>query len=241
MGVCCNCDKQDILTEIKKGTMAEGSASINYKYKMSEGVLPEQILLKLKENPLKDYSLRLFQEFNKFRTEPENYYEESIQYNYNNVVNDLISIKKNEKEKDMKLKWSTKKEIILNNILNDNNIKDIKSKLNQIKENFESIFDLIILFIQQDYDENIRNSIWKLLDNLKKMDNDKFDEIIFDKIDYCIIYSIKSEDLYISEEGEHIDENDKNANSVISFYFLFNYLDDNENSYNLNNNNVVFW
>ena len=110
MGVCCNCDKQDILTEIKKGTMAEGSASINYKYKMSEGVLPEQILLKLKENPLKEYSLRLFQEFNKFRTEPENYYEESIQYNYNNVVNDLISIKKNEKEKDMKLKWSTKKE-----------------------------------------------------------------------------------------------------------------------------------
>ena len=62
MGVCCNCDKQDILTEIKKGTMAEGSATVNnFKYIISEGVNSEKILLKQKENPLKEYSLLLFQ------------------------------------------------------------------------------------------------------------------------------------------------------------------------------------
>ena len=52
------------------------------------------MLLKQKENPLKDYSLRLFQEFNKFRTEPENYHEESIQYNYNNVFDKIKAIPK---------------------------------------------------------------------------------------------------------------------------------------------------
>ena len=29
MGVCCNCDKQEIMTEIKKGTMAEGTGTFN--------------------------------------------------------------------------------------------------------------------------------------------------------------------------------------------------------------------
>ena len=117
MGVCCNCDKQDIFTEIKKGTMADGTATMhNFKYIITEGVNSEKILLKQKENPLKEYSLQLFQEFNKFRTEPQSYYKESIKYYYDDIVKELIEA---EKEKDLKLKWSTKKEIIINNIFND--------------------------------------------------------------------------------------------------------------------------
>lgn len=236
MGVCCNCDKQDIFTEIKKGTLADGTATMhNFKYIITEGVNSEKILLKQKENPLKEYSLQLFQEFNKFRTEPQSYYKESIKYYYDDVVKELIEA---EKEKDLKLKWSTKKEIIINNIFNDQNLKQIKSKLIAIKQNFESIYDLIILVIQGKYG-NIKESLWTLLDNLKKLDEKKFKEIILNKIDYCVIYSIRNEDLIYLDK----DNNDKKdeTDEILSFYFLFNYLDDTERSYNLIDSNAICW
>ena len=236
MGVCCNCDKQDILTEIKKGTLAEGSATVyNFRYIVSEGVNSEKILMKQKENPLKEYSLQLFQELNKFRTEPQSYYVESIKYNFDDIVKELIEA---EKEKDLKLQWSTKKETTINNIFNDQNIIQIKSKLLSIKENFESIYDLIILFVQGKYG-NVKESLWKVLDNLKKLDEKKFREIILNKIDYCVIYSVKNEDLVFQEK----DNNDKNEDkdTIISFYFLFKYLDDNDTKYNLISNDVIGW
>jgi len=236
MGVCCNCDKQDIFTEIKKGTLADGTATMhNFKYIITEGVNSEKILLKQKENPLKEYSLQLFQEFNKFRTEPQSYYKESIKYYYDDVVKELIEA---EKEKDLKLKWSTKKEIIINNIFNDQNLKQIKSKLIAIKQNFESIYDLIILVVQGKYG-NIKESLWTLLDNLKKLDEKKFKEIILNKIDYCVIYSIRNEDLIYLDK----DNNDKKdeTDEILSFYFLFNYLDDTERSYNLIDSNAICW
>ena len=236
MGVCCNCDKQDILTEIKKGTMAEGSATVNnFKYIISEGVNSEKILLKQKENPLKEYSLLLFQELNKFRTEPQSYYAESIKYNFDDLVKELIEA---EKEKDLKLQWSTKKETIINNIFNDQNIVQIKSKLISIKENFESIYELIILFVQGKYG-NDKESLWSVLNSLKNLDEKKFKDIILNKIDYCVIYSVKSEDLVFSEK----DINDKNEDkdTIVSFYFLFKYLDDNDTRYNLISNDVVGW
>ena len=236
MGVCCNCDKQDILTEIKKGTMAEGSATVNnFKYIISEGVNSEKILLKQKENPLKEYSLLLFQELNKFRTEPQSYYAESIKYNFDDLVKELIEA---EKEKDLKLQWSTKKETIINNIFNDQNIVQIKSKLISIKENFESIYELIILFVQGKY-RNVKESLWSVLNSLKNLDEKKFKDIILNKIDYCVIYSVKSEDLVFSEK----DINDKNEDkdTIVSFYFLFKYLDDNDTRYNLISNDVVGW
>ena len=236
MGVCCNCDKQDIYTEIKKGTIAEGTATMNnLKYIIADGVNSEQILLKLKENPLKEYSLQLFQELNKFRTEPQKYYKESIKYNFDDIVKELIDV---EKEKDLKLKWSTKKEIIINNIFNDQNIKQIISKLVSIKENFESIYDLIILFVEGKYG-NIKKSLWNFLSNLKNLDEKKFKEIILNKIDYCVIYSIKYEDLIFLDKDNTDKKEDKD--SIISFYFLFNYLDDKDNSYNLISNDAIGW
>ncbi len=73
MGACCGCYyKQDILTEVKKTSVAEGSACIqNNRLLLSDETNVEQIILKHKENPLKEYSLLLFQELNKFRTEPQ--------------------------------------------------------------------------------------------------------------------------------------------------------------------------
>ena len=120
MGVCCECySKQDIITEIKKSSVAEGSVSLRSQRLLLDSKNAEQILLKLKENPLKEYSLLLFQELNKFRTEPQSYYAESIKYNFDDLVKELIEA---EKEKDLKLQWSTKKETIINNIFNDQNI-----------------------------------------------------------------------------------------------------------------------
>ena len=212
MGVCCNCDKQDILTEIKKGTMAEGSATVNnFKYIISEGVNSEKILLKQKENPLKEYSLLLFQELNKFRTEPQSYYAESIKYNFDDLVKELIEA---EKEKDLKLQWSTKKETIINNIFNDQNIVQIKSKLISIKENFESIYELIILFVQGKYG-NVKESLWSVLNSLKNLDEKKFKDIILNKIDYCVIYSVKSEDLVFSEKD--ISDKNEDKDTIVSF------------------------
>ena len=266
MGVCCGCDsKQDILTEIKKGSMAEGSAEAQYsKLILADASNAEQILLKQKENPLKEYSLLLFQELNKFRTEPQNYLSEGIKYNFGDIVNELIKIKK-ERMKDLKLEWSTKKEIVINNIMNDESIKDIRTKLGIIKQKFESIFDLIILFVQGNY-VNIKESLWEVLDNFKKLDENKFIDIILNKIDYCVIYSIKSDNLIFkklcNEEGDNIDidivlekdqneedeydnkETDKpnNNDKIISFYFLFNYLEEDDKNYNnITNNNVVSW
>ena len=64
--------------------------------------------------------------------------------------------------------------------------------------------------------------------SLKNLDEKKFKDIILNKIDYCVIYSVKSEDLVFSEK----DINDKNEDkdTIVSFYFLFKYLDDNETS-----------
>ena len=138
----------------------------------------------------------------------------------------------------MKLKWSTKKEIIINNIFNDQNIKQIKSKLVSIKENFESIYDLIILFVEGKYG-NIKKSLWNFLSNLKNLDEKKIKEIILNKIDYCVIYSIKYEDLIFLDKDNTDKKEDKD--SIISFYFLFNYLDDNDNSYNLISNDAIGW
>ena len=283
MGVCCGCDsKQDIVTEIKKASAADGSVAVlNSRLISTDNTNVEQILLKHKENPLKEYSLLLFQELNKFRTEPHQFYAESLKYGFDDIVKELMYIKNKKIKKDLKLEWSTKKEIVINNIMNDENIKDIKTKLSIIKQKFESVFDIIILFVQGNFD-NTKDSLWKVLNNFKKLDEKIFKNLILNKIDYCVIYSIKSDNLIFKklykEENDNIDidididvimenseenkndnniddnnfndnnfndnyndnDNDKN-DKIISFYFLFKYLEDNDKSYNMINNNVVCW
>ena len=183
-----------------------------------------------------------------------------------------MHIKNKNIKKDLKLEWSTKKEITINNIMNDESIKDIKTKLSIIKEKFESFFEMIILFVQGDYN-NVRESLWEVLTNFKKLDEKIFIHTILNKIDYCVIYSIKNNDLifrrlYTEEndidnldidididiimerkdennnENESLEngkENNENNNKIISFYFLFNYLDDDDKTNNIINSNVVNW
>ena len=74
---------------------------------------------------------------------------------------------------------------------------------------------------------------------MKKLDENKFRDIILNKIDYCVIFSIKKQDLFALDK-ENSDKKEEN-DDIISFYFLFNYLDDNDNSYNLIDNNVIYW
>ena len=54
-----------------------------------------------------------------------------------------------------------------------------------------------------------------------------------------MIFSIKKQDLFALDK-DNSDKKEEN-DDIISFYFLFNYLDDNDNSYNLIDNNVIYW
>ena len=258
--VCCKDEsRSDLVTEIKKGSVVEGSF-YNSKF-LTDSSSPEQILLKQKENPLKDYSLLLFQELNKFRLEPHKYYVESIQYDLTNVVKELINNKNNDEKnkKDLELKWSSKNEIIIYNIMQDKTSNDILIKLKKIKERFEQIFDLIILYVIGNYN-NIKQSVWNVLLNFRKLEEEKFNKIITDKIDYCVIYSIQGDniilknlinkekikamdsdedDIYNLEKNENDGINNNIKDKIISFYFLFICLD-NDNK-NLENSNVVYW
>lgn len=265
--VCCKYEsRSDIMTEIKKGSNAEGTFTLRTSKFLTDSSSPEQIILKQKENPFKDYSLLLFQELNNFRIEPHKYYVESIKYNLTNIVKELIKNKNNEKgQKDLQLKWSSKNEIIIYNIMQDKKTNDIVKKLKKIKKRFEKIFDLIILYVIGNYD-TIKNSLWIVLKNFKNLGEKRFNKIITNKIDYCVIYSLQCDnvilnslnikgkrDISVNDDGYEIKnlENDNFTpyeevnyslrDKIISFYFLFICLDDNKKNSNLENNDVVYW
>ena len=261
--VCCKYEsRSDITAEIKKGSIGDGSLPLYNSKFLTDSSCPEQIILKQKENPLKDYSLLLFQELNKFRLEPHKYYVESIQYNLTYIVKELIKNKNKEKNKiDLELKWSSKNEIIIYDIMQDNSISDdILLKLKKIKRRFEQIFDLIILYTIGNSD-NVKNSLWNALKNFRKLGEKKFNKIITNKIDYCVIYSIKCDNvilkkLYNKEKRDTDDMDDpeiQNLDSesceikyslndkLVSFYFLFICLDDENKNSNLENSDVVYW
>ena len=176
--ICCKYEsKSDIATEIKKASLPESSLTLYNSKFLTDTTNTEQILLRQKENPLKDYSLLLFQEFNKFRLEPHQYYLKSIQYNLTNIVRELIKNQNKEKnKKDLELKWSSKNEIIIYNIMQDKSTDDIIAKLKQIKKKFEKIYDLVILYVLGNYD-NIKESLWDVLQNFKKLSENKFNQI----------------------------------------------------------------
>ena len=264
--VCCKYEsKSDIVTEIKRGSNAEGTFTLGTSKFLTDTSSPEHIIFKQKENPFKDYSLLLFQELNNFRLEPHKYYVESIQYNLTNVVKELIKNKNNEKDqKDLQLKWSSKNEIIIYNIMQDKKTNDIATKLKKIKRRFAKIFDLIILYVIGNYD-TIKNSVWMVLKNFKNLGEKRFNKIITNKIDYCVIYSLQCDNVilkslnikgnrHIPVNGDYEIKNLENNNytpyeevnyslrdKIISFYFLFICLDDKNRNSNLENSDVVYW
>ena len=145
--------------------------------------------------------------------------------------------------------------------MQDNSISDdILLKLKKIKRRFEQIFDLIILYTIGNSD-NVKNSLWNALKNFRKLGEKKFNKIITNKIDYCVIYSIKCDNVILKKlfnkdkrdtddmddtEVQNLDSesceikyslNDK----LVSFYFLFICLDDENKNSNLENSDVVSW
>jgi hypothetical protein len=258
--ICCKYDsKSDAANEIKKPTNLENSLTLYNSKNLTDSSNAEQIILRQKENPLKDYSLLLFQELNTFREEPHKYYLESIQYNLTNIVKELIKNKNKEKnKKDLKLKWSSKIEIIIYDIMQNKSNNDIIIKLKEIKKKFEKIYDLLILYVIGN-SENIKESLWDFLNNFKKSNEKKFNEIMTNKIDYCVIYSIQCEDIILqklyhraneldpefykinNDNNDNKEMNDNYKEKIISFYFLFICLEDGIKTSSLENSDVVYW
>ena len=133
-----------------------------------------------------------------------------------------------------------------------------------IKKKFDQIYDLIILYVIGNF-ENIKKTLWNMLKNFRKLGETKFNKIMTNKIDYCVIYSIQCDnvilnalynkinrdtsDIYDNEikNFENNDYTDYGGNNIslkdkiISFYFFFICLEDDiKNSY-LENSDIVNW
>ena len=192
----------------------------------SSSVLTETNLKKSKEfrNPYIDYSLALFQRFNLMRTEPLKFYSESGKYNLSNIIEELIE----KNDKSLKLAWSSKKERIINNIMKDNRVVDIRQKLNLIKKYFSKEFDIKIYYAKGNF-EKIDDAIWNVLLGIKNISEEKLRKFLIEKIDYCVIYSINEDDMIFDNDNDNKEEEDSKDNrnnccdDIISFFILFNH------------------
>ena len=220
---CSNCrSTEDIIKEIK----SDGSSIDNPSFQKEPASCDIGIdnISKPKEfhNPYTDYSLALFERFNLIRTEPIKFYSESDKYNLSTIIEELIE----KNDKSLKLTWSTKKEKIINNIMKDNRIYDIRKKLNLIKGYFYKEFDIKIYYAKGNF-KKIDDALWDVLNELKNLKEDKLRKFLTDKIDYCVIYSMNEDDMKFDNDNGTKDDNNKdnknNNESIISFFILFNH------------------
>ena len=218
---CSNCKmRDDILEEIKSDTSSQNG----HHNKLGSNDLATTNNSKPKEfqNPYIDYSLALFQRFNLIRTEPLKFYSESDKYNLSKIIEELID----KNDKTLKLTWSAKKEKIINSIMRDNRINDIRKKLNIIKNHFSKEFDIKIYYAKGNF-ARIDDALWNVLFGLRNISEEKLRKFLTDKIDYCVIYSINEEDLKF--DNDNLDEKDtkdlqNNSGAIISFFILFNHI-----------------
>ena len=220
---CSNCkSKEDLLEEIKSDTSSHnGHHSV-----FPSNDFGETNYKKPKEfqNPYIDYSLALFQRFNLIRTEPLKFYSESDKYNLSKIIEELID----KNDKTLKLTWSAKKEKIINNIMKDNRISDIRKKLNLIKKYFSKEFDIKIYYAKGNF-ARIDDALWNVLFGLRNLSEEKLRKFLTEKIDYCVIYSINEDDLKFDSENDNKEEKDLkdsqgNNGAIISFFILFNHI-----------------
>ena len=223
---CSNCkNSDDLFNEIKSDESSLNNHSYHEERPFSSD-LSKTNINKPKEirNPYTDYSYALFQRFNLIRTEPLKFYSESDKYNLSNIVEELID----KNDKTLKLAWSTKKEKIINNIMRDNKVRDIRKKLNLIKKNFCNEFDLKIYYAKGNF-ARIDDALWNVLFGLKNLGEEKLRKFLTEKIDYCVIYSINEDDMKFENENENKEERDTKDNqsnssgAIISFFILFNH------------------
>ena len=218
---CSNCKMgDDILDEIK----SDSSSQNGHHSKLASNDLGITNNNKPKEfqNPYIDYSLALFQRFNLIRTEPLKFYSESDKYNLSKIIEELID----KNDKTLKLTWSAKKEKIINSIMRDNRVNDIRKKLNLIKRYFSKEFDIKIYYAKGNF-ARIDDALWNVLFGLRNIGEEKLRKFLTDKIYYCVIYSINEEDLKF--DNDNLDEKDtkdlqNNSGAIISFFILFNHI-----------------
>jgi len=222
---CSNCKlKDDILEEIKSDASSQNGHHNNLPsndFSTKNNSKPKEF-----QNPYIDYSLALFQRFNLIRTEPLKFYSESDKYNLSKIIEELID----KNDKTLKLTWSSKKEKIINNIMRDNRVSDIRKKLNLIKRYFSNEFDIKIYYAKGNF-TRIDDALWNVLFGLRNLSEDKLRKFLTDKIDYCVIYSINEDDLKFDNENENKEEwetnnnnNQNNNGAIISFFILFNHI-----------------
>ncbi len=218
---CSNCKmRDDILEEIKSDTSSQNGH--HNKLGSNDFGIKNNSKPKEFQNPYIDYSLALFQRFNLIRTEPLKFYSESDKYNLSKIIEELID----KNDKTLKLTWSAKKEKIINSIMRDNRVNDIRKKLNIIKNHFSKEFDIKIYYAKGNF-ARIDDALWNVLFGLRNIGEEKLRKFLTDKIDYCVIYSINEEDLKF--DNDNLDEKDNkdlqnNSGAIISFFILFNHI-----------------
>ena len=218
---CSNCKmRDDILEEIKSDTSSQNGH--HKKLGSNDFGITNNSKPKEFQNPYIDYSLALFQRFNLIRTEPLKFYSESDKYNLSKIIEELID----KNDKTLKLTWSAKKEKIINSIMRDNRVNDIRKKLNIIKNHFSKEFDIKIYYAKGNF-ARIDDALWNVLFGLRNIGEEKLRKFLTDKIDYCVIYSINEEDLKF--DNDNLDEKDNkdlqnNSGAIISFFILFNHI-----------------
>jgi len=218
---CSNCKmRDDILEEIKSDSSSQKGH--HNKLGLNDFGVTNNSKPKEFQNPYIDYSLALFQRFNLIRTEPLKFYSESDKYNLSKIIEELID----KNDKTLKLTWSAKKEKIINSIMRDNRVNDIRKKLNIIKNHFSKEFDIKIYYAKGNF-ARIDDALWNVLFGLRNIGEEKLRKFLTDKIDYCVIYSINEEDLKF--DNDNLDEKDNkdlqnNSGAIISFFILFNHI-----------------
>lgn len=173
-------------------------------------------------SPFSDYSFALFERFNSLRTEPLKFYSESNKYNLSYIIEELI----NKKDKTLGLTWSSKKERIINNIMQNNGTQNFGEKLEQIKRVFVKEFDIKIFYSQGNF-SRIDDALWNVLNCVRNNSEDKLRNLLMNKIDFCVIYSMNAENINLESNNNFWDTKRKiienKSIKVVSFFFLFYY------------------
>ena len=222
---CSNCKtNEDMINEIKSDSLLDNPSLPQEKFASLD--IASSNIKKPKEfrNPYTDYSFALFQRFNLIRTEPLKFYSESDKYNLSNIIEELID----KNDKTLKLTWSTKKEKIINTIMRDDRVPDIRKKLNLIKKYFTKDFDIKVYYAKGNF-ARIDDALWNVLFGLKNLSEEKLRKFLTEKIDYCVIYSINEDDMKFVNENElkgnnELKDSQNSSNgAIISFFILFNH------------------
>jgi hypothetical protein len=221
---CSNCkNNEDLFSEIKSDLSSKNDKIVKMNSSDFSNIKNKQKNL---ENSHMEYSLALFQRYNLIRTEPIKFYSESEKYNLSHIIEELMD----KKDKSLKLTWSTKKEKIINTIMNDDRVPDIRKKLNLIKRYFSKEFDIKVYYAKGNF-AKIDDALWNVLYGLKNLGEEKLRKFLTEKIEYCVIYSMNEDDMKFDNENENKDgeretkDNQSNSSgAIISFFILFNHI-----------------